>query len=56
MMAGVFRAMVKLYGVVPSFIPKPRPWGKFDSTSPITHFLILDFKDMSPKLPHPKPF
>ncbi len=56
MMAGEFRAMVKLCEVVPSFIPNPHTWGKFDSTSPITHFLILDFKDMSPKLPNPKPF
>lgn len=55
-MEGEFRAMVELYTVVPKFIPKPHTWGRFESTSPVTHFLILDFKDMSPKLPDPKPF
>ena len=55
-MEGEFAAMVELYRFAPSFIPKPHIWGKFDSTSPVTHFLILDFKDMSPKLPDPKPF
>lgn len=53
-MEGEFHAMVELYKFAPSFVPKPHAWGKFESTSPITHFLILDFKDMSPKLPDPK--
>lgn len=56
MMEGEFRAMVELYKFAPSFIPKPHTWGKFESTPPVSHFIIYDFKDMTPKLPDPKPF
>ena len=56
LMEGEFRAMVELYKFAPSFIPKPHTWGKFESTPPVSHFIIYDFKDMSPKLPDPKPF
>lgn len=54
MMEGEFRAMVELYKFVPSFIPEPHSWGRFDSTTPVTHFLIIDFKDMNSELPDPK--
>lgn len=55
-MQGEFMAMAELYKFAPSFIPKPHTWGKFDSTSPITHFVIFDFKDMNPGLSDPKAF
>jgi len=51
--------MSELYKVAASFVVKPYAWGKFENTSsPLTHFLVLDFKEMNPnsKGPDPKKF
>ena len=56
MMEGEFSAMTELYKFAPTFIPKPYTWGKFESAPPSTYFFLLEFKDMTSKLPYPKPF
>ena len=48
--------MTELYKFAPTFIPKPYIWGKFESAPPSTYFFLLEFKDMTSKLPDPKPF
>lgn len=56
MMEGEFSAMTELYKFAPTFIPEPYTWGKFESAPPSTYFFLLEFKDMTSKLPSPEPF
>ncbi|MCJ1466022.1 hypothetical protein MMC07_004641 [Pseudocyphellaria aurata] len=56
MMEGEFNAMAELYKSMPSFVPRPRRWGKFCLSWPETYFFLCDFIDMSNELPDPKRF
>lgn len=56
MMEGEFTAMCELYKVMPSFVPQPYTWGKFELPSPETYFFLCEFVDMSNKLPEPAQF
>ncbi|KAI9697679.1 MAG: hypothetical protein M1836_004629 [Candelina mexicana] len=53
MMEGEFAAMTELYKTLPSFIPKPLAWGKFQTEDPPTFFFLCDFVDMSNQMPDP---
>jgi protein-ribulosamine 3-kinase len=56
MMEGEFNAMCELHKTMPTFVPKPHTWGKFDLASPQTYFFLCDFIDMSNNLPDPVAF
>ena len=56
MMEGEFNAMTALYEAMPTFVPTPHAWGKFDLPSPQTYFFLCDFVDMNNKLPNPSQF
>ena len=55
-MEGEFNAMTALYEAMPTFVPTPHAWGKFDLPSPQTYFFLCDFVDMNNKLPNPSQF
>lgn len=44
--------MSELYKTMPSLVPKPHAWGKFES-SPETYFFLSDFVNISDRLPDP---
>lgn len=56
MMEGEYNSMQELYKVLPSFVPKPYGWGKFQLSYPETHFFLCDFVDMDHNLPDPSIF
>ncbi|KAL8785848.1 MAG: hypothetical protein Q9195_008472 [Heterodermia aff. obscurata] len=57
MMEGEYNSMQELYKVVPSFVPKPHGWGKFQLESPETHFFLCDFIEMDHHtIPSPSAF
>lgn len=45
--------MRELYKAAPSFVPRPIGWGKLRSVSPLSHFLLVEFKEFTPGLPDP---
>lgn len=53
MMEGEFAAMTELYKTMPSFVPRPIAWGKFQIEDPPTFFFLCDFVDMSSQMPDP---
>ena len=50
---GEFESMSALYQTLPSFVPRPRAFGKLRLQSPPTYFIICDFVDISDTLPDP---
>ena len=56
MMKGEYTSMLELYRVLPSFLPKPHAWGRFQLEPPETNFFLCDFLDLDLKLPEPDPF
>ncbi|KAI9646579.1 hypothetical protein NHQ30_004574 [Ciborinia camelliae] len=55
MLEGEFHGMTELYRTLPSFVPKPHAWGKFESASE-TYFFLCDFIQMSNDAPDPTEF
>ncbi len=56
MMEGEFNSMNEIYKLLPSFVPKPHAWGRFKLASPVTHFFLCDFLDISNDMPDPVRF
>lgn len=56
MMKGEYTSMLELYRVLPSFLPKPHAWGRFQLEPSETCFFLCDFLDLDLKLPEPDPF
>jgi protein-ribulosamine 3-kinase len=56
MMEGEFNSMNEIYKLLPSFVPKPHAWGRFELASPVTHFFLCDFLDISNDMPDPVRF
>jgi protein-ribulosamine 3-kinase len=56
MMEGEFNSMSAIYGLIPSFVPKPQAWGKFKLATPETYFFLCDFVEMSNDMPDPVAF
>ena len=54
-MEGEYKSMSELYKILPSFVPKPYGWGKFQLESPETYFFLCDFH-MNHGLPAPDKF
>lgn len=53
LMEGEFNAMSELYKTMPSFVPKPHAWGKYQAENPDTYFFLSQFIDMSDRVPDP---
>ena len=53
MMEGEFNSMLEIYKLVPSFVPKPHAWGKFTRPTPLTHFFLCDFLEITNDMPDP---
>lgn len=45
--------MSELYKTIPTLVPKPHAWGKFQSQSPETYFFHSDYVNISDRLPDP---
>jgi protein-ribulosamine 3-kinase len=56
MMEGEFNSMSAIYSVLPSFVPRPIAWGKFQKSPPETFFFLCDFLEMDRELPDPADF
>lgn len=56
MLEGEFYSMCELYNTSPSFVPKPRAWGKLNVSSPDTYYFLSDFVEMSYLKPDPQQF
>ncbi|KAG6988835.1 hypothetical protein G7Y79_00069g096270 [Physcia stellaris] len=56
MMKGEYTSMLELYRVLPSLLPKPHAWGRFELEPPETSFFLCDFLDLDLKLPEPDLF
>jgi protein-ribulosamine 3-kinase len=56
MMEGEFSSITTIYNLIPSFVPKPLAWGKFELASPDTYFFLCDFVEMSTDMPDPVKF
>ena len=50
---GEYYAMVELWKTVPSLVPKAIGYGKFKVESPTTYFLLIEFVNISDRLPDP---
>ncbi|KAA8642784.1 uncharacterized protein ATNIH1004_009536 [Aspergillus tanneri] len=53
MMEGEFNAMSELFKALPTFVPKPYAWGKYDGGDSETYFFLSEFIDMSDRVPEP---
>lgn len=53
MMEGEYNAMCELYKTVPTMVPKPYTWGKFQLQGVDFYFFLCDFVDMRNQLPDP---
>jgi len=51
MLEGEFHSMTELYKTMPSFVPEPYAWGKFQTTNPETYFFLCQFIKMSNTMP-----
>lgn len=54
-LTGEFESMNAIHDVVPEFVPRPIAQGTY-KTDPDTHFLLLEFRDMTDKMPDPHKF
>ncbi|KAI0869002.1 Fructosamine kinase-domain-containing protein [Hypoxylon argillaceum] len=50
MMSGEFYCMMKIYDIMPDFVPRPISWGTYSSI-PDVHFFLCDFRPMTNALP-----
>lgn len=52
-MEGKYKAICELYKTVPSMVPKPYTWGKFQLQGVDFYFFLCDCVDMRNQLPDP---
>ena len=45
--------MTELRKAAPDLVPRPIAWGKLKSVSPASHFLLVEFKDFTARMPDP---
>lgn len=51
MLEGEIHSMTELYKTMPSFVPEPYAWGKFQISNPETYFFLCQFIKMSNDMP-----
>ena len=56
MLEGEFHSMTELYKVMPSFVPEPYAWGKFQMSNPETYFFLCEYIEMANDMPDPVQF
>ena len=43
--------MTELYKTMPSFVPEPYAWGKFQRSNPETYFFLCEYIEMANDMP-----
>ncbi|KAF8864495.1 hypothetical protein BDZ45DRAFT_701672 [Acephala macrosclerotiorum] len=56
MLEGEFHSMTELYKTMPSFVPEPYAWGKFQMSNPETYFFLCEYIKMANDMPDPVQF
>jgi fructosamine-3-kinase len=53
MMEGEFQSMSTIYQTTPGLVPRPHSWGKFSTSPPEMYSFLVEFIDLSDRMPEP---
>ena len=46
MMEGEYNSMMEIAKYLPTFVPRPCSWGKFQESPPETYFFLMEFSKL----------